>query len=192
MKNILLLSCVVLCGMLLVAGCSKKLKHTDNKFKKIDQPFDEKKYYSDKKYYRSTGQGKALDLTVAKRIAETNARQAIASQIEVKVKSVGEQFLQNREITNKLETTSKYEDITRTVINETLTQVKIIGQESFQNQKGGSGEYIHYVAMEMPTTAVADNLSQKISSDESLKQDFDLQKFREIYEKELEDFKNGN
>ncbi|MEM9299656.1 MAG: LPP20 family lipoprotein [Bacteroidota bacterium] len=192
MKNNLFLSCIVLCGMLAMAGCSKKLKQSDSKFKKIDQPFDEKKYYSDKKYYRSTGQGKALDLTVAKRIAETNARQAIASQIEVKVKSVGEQFLQNREISNKLETTSKYEDITRTVINETLTQVKIIGQESYQNQKGSNGEYIHYVAMEMPTTAVADNLTKKISTDESLKQDFDLQKFRKIYEQELEDFKNNN
>ena len=78
------------------------------------------------------------------------------------------------------------------MINETLTQVKIIGQESYQNQKGSNGEYIHYVAMEMPPTAVADSLTKKISTDESLKQDFDLQKFRKIYEQELEDFKNNN
>lgn len=192
MKKNIFLSCIVFCSMLLIVSCSKKLKQTDNKFKKIEQPFDTKKYFSDKKYYRSTGQGKSLDLTVAKRIAETNARQAIASQIEVKVKSVGEQFLQNREISNKLETTSKYEDITRTVINETLTQVKIIDQESYQNQKGSTGEYIHYVAMEMPTTAIADKMADKISADESLKQDFDLQKFRKIYEQELEDFKKNN
>lgn len=190
MKNHFL-SYFILCALLVVAGCSKKIKQSDSKYKKIDQPFDQNKYYSDKKYYRATGQGKALDLTVAKRIAETNARQAIASQIEVKVKSVGEQFLQNREISNKLETTSKYEDITRTVINETLTQVKIIGQESYQNQKGNAGEYIHYVAMEMPTSAIADKMVDKISSDESLKQDFDLQRFREIYEQEMEDFENN-
>jgi len=181
----------VLCTMLIAVGCSKKIKQSDSKFKKIDQPFDQKKYYSDKKYYRATAQGKALDLTVAKRIAQTNARQAIASQIEVKVKSVGEQFLQNREISNKLETTSKYEDITRTVINETLTQVKIIGQESYQNQKGSSGEYIHYVAMEMPTSAIADKMINQISNDEALKQDFDLQRFRKIYEQEMEDFENN-
>ncbi|MFT6802968.1 MAG: hypothetical protein ACJA2N_002160 [Salibacteraceae bacterium] len=181
----------MICALLTVVGCSKKLKQTDSKFKKIEQPFDEKKYYSDKKFYRATGQGKSLDLTVAKRIAETNARQAIASQIEVKVRSVGEQFLQNREISNKLETTSKYEDITRTVIDETLTKVKIIGQESFQNKKGKSGEYIHYVVMEMPTTAVVDKMAQEISEEESLKQEFDLQKFRKVYEQELEDLKNN-
>ncbi len=190
MKSNLISYCLMLCVFFLAVSCSNKIKQTDNKFKKIDQPFDAPKYYSDKKHYRSTGQGKSLDLTVAKRIAETNARQAMAAQIEVKVRSVGEQFLQNREISNKLTTTSKYEDITRTVISETLTQVKIIGQESYQSQKGSSGEYIHYVAMEMPTTAIVDEMSEKISSDEELKQDFDLKKFREIYEQELKDFEN--
>ncbi|MBV6647896.1 MAG: LPP20 family lipoprotein [Cyclobacteriaceae bacterium] len=191
MKNSFVLSFLVLAIIALMTGCSKKLKQTDNKYKKIDAPFDASKYYSDKKHYRSTGQGKSLDLTVAKRIAETNARQAMASQIEVKVRSVGEQFLQNREISNKIETTSKYEDLTRTVIDETLTQVKIIGQQSFQNKKRKSGEYIHYVAMEMPTAAIASKMANKISVDESLKQDFDLEKFREIYLQELEDFENN-
>lgn len=190
MKRSILLSSLVFSALLVMVGCNRKLKQTDSNFKKIDQPFDASKYYSDKKHYRATGQGKALDLTVAKRIAATNARQEMASQIEVKVRSVGEQFLQNREISNTIETTSKFEDLTRTVIDETLTQVKIIGQQSYQNKKGKSGEYIHYIAMEMPTTAIVDNMVDKISVDESLKQDFDLQKFREIYEKELEEFKN--
>ncbi len=192
MKKSILIPSLILSVILLTVGCNKKLKQTDSNFKRIDTPFDASKYYSDKKHYRATGQGKSLDLTVAKRIAETNARQAMASQIEVKVRSVGEQFLQNREISNKLETTSKFEDLTRTVIDETLTQVKIVGQQSFQNKKKKSGEYIHYVAMEMPTTAIVDEMANKISADETLKQDFELQKFREIYQKELEEFKNDN
>ncbi|MEL7004998.1 MAG: LPP20 family lipoprotein [Bacteroidota bacterium] len=191
MKNNVLSIFLLLSIVFLGASCSKKIQQSDNKFKKIDQPFDAPKYFSDKKHYRSTGQGKSLDLTVAKRIAETNARQAMASQIEVRVRSVAEQFLQNRSISDNLETTSKYEDITRTVIDETLTQAKIVGQESYQNQKGKNGEYIHYVAMEMPTDAVVDRMVDKISGDDALKQDFDLQKFRKIYEQELEDFKNN-
>ena len=88
MRNKLFSVCVAVCTILLAASCgSNKIQQTDNKFKKIDQPFDAPKFYSDKKHYRSTGQGKSLDLTVAKRIAETNARQAMASQIEVRVKS---------------------------------------------------------------------------------------------------------
>jgi len=185
MKNIaIILSMLVLFSV----GCSSKLKRTDTKLKSIDQPFTQSKYFSDKKNYRATGEGKALDLTVAKRIAETNARQAIASQMEVQVRSVGEQFLQNRSISNKLETTSKYEDITRTVIDQTLTSVKIIDQESFQNKKG---EYVHYVAMEMSTSSIADKMVDEISTDEQLKQDFDLERFRKVYEEELEKFQNG-
>ena len=184
-KTIILLSSAVL----LLAGCNAKLRRADTKLKRIDQPFTASKYYSDKKNYRATGEGRALDLTVAKRIAETNARQAIASQMEVKVRSVGEQFLQNRSISNKLETTSKYEDSTRTVIDRTLTDIKIIGQESYQNKKG---EYVHYVAMEMSTSKVADKMAQRISADEQLKQDFDLERFRKVYEEELENFKNDH
>ena len=186
MKRILY---TLLIASFLLPACNSKLKRSDAKLKEIEQPFDGKKYFSDKKSYRSIGEGKALDLTVAKRIAETNARQAIASQIEVKVRSVGEQFLQNRNISNKLETTSKYEDITRTVIDQTLKQVKIKDQKSFQNKKG---EFVHYVALEMSTEAVENDVVKGISDDEQLKQDFDLQKFREIYKQELEEFKNGN
>ena len=178
---------LILC-FLILSACNSKLKRADTNLKKIEQPFTSNKYYSDKKYYRSTGEGKAQELTVAKRIAETNARQAIASQMEVKVRSVGEQFLQNRSISNKLETTSKYEDITRVVIDQTLSNIKIIGQESFQNKKG---EYVHFVAMEMSTTPIADKMVEEISSDEELKQDFDLERFRKIYEEELENFKNN-
>jgi hypothetical protein len=45
--------------------------------------------------------------------------------------------------------------------------------------------------MEMPTTAVVDKMAQEISEEESLKQEFDLQKFRKVYEQELEDLKNN-
>ena len=184
MKNIAIFLSVL---MLVATGCSNKIKLTDTKLKRIEQPFTQSKYFSDKKNYRATGEGRAQELTVAKRIAETNARQAIASQMEVKVRSVGEQFLQNRSISNKLETTSKYEDITRTVIDQTLTSVKIMDQESYQNKKG---EYVHYVAMEMSTSAIADKMVEGISTDEQLKQDFDLERFRKIYEEELEKFQN--
>lgn len=179
----------ILCVLsaLVLSGCSSKLKRADSKLKRIEQPFTSNKYATDKKHYRAIAEGKAYDLTVAKRIAETNARQAIASQMEVKVRSVGEQFLQNRAVSNKLETTSKFEDITRTVIDETLVNVKIIDQESFQNKKG---EYVHYVAMEMSTTQLANRMEKGISADEQLKQDFDLERFRKIYEEELEKLKN--
>ncbi|MCR9251661.1 MAG: LPP20 family lipoprotein [bacterium] len=180
---------LLIAGTLLFSACNSKLKRADAKLKEIEAPFKGGKYYSDKKNYRAIGEGKALDLTVAKRIGETNARLAIASQIEVKVRSVGEQFLQNRNISNKLETTSKYEDLTRTVIDKTLREVKIIDQKSFQNKKG---EFVHYVALEMATSAVENDMVEGINNDKALKQDFELQKFREIYQEELQKFKEGN
>ncbi len=180
---------VLITCTLFLSACNSKLKRADAKLKEIEAPFKGGKYYSDKKSYRAIGEGKALDLTVAKRIGETNARLAIASQIEVKVRSVGEQFLQNRNISNKLQTTSKYEDLTRTVIDKTLRQVKIIDQKSFQNKKG---EFVHYVAMEMSTSAVENDMVDGINNDQQLKQDFELEKFRKIYQEELQKFKEGS
>ena len=170
-------------------SCTKKMKRTDSKLKKIEEPFSSKKYFSDKKYFRATGEGRAMDLTVAKRIAETNARQALASQIQVKVRSVGEQFLQNRALDNKLETQSKFEDLTRTVVDQTLTGVQTVDSESYQNKKG---QYVHYVAMQMSTSDVEENMVNGISNDSKLKQDFELKKFREIYQQELDKFSDGN
>lgn len=176
--------------MVVALGCTQKLKRTETKkFKEIEQPFDKKRYYSDKKDYRSTGEGHARDLTVAKRIAETNARQSIASQIEVQIRSVGEQFLQNANINNKLETKSKFEDLTRSVVDQTLTGVKIVDSRSFQNKKG---IYAHYVAMEMPVGEIEKNMEDGISNDDKLRQEFELEKFRKIYHEELERFKEGN
>ncbi|HHP7242415.1 MAG TPA: LPP20 family lipoprotein [Cyclobacteriaceae bacterium] len=186
MKKFTFLIVVVL---LVSAGCSKKLKQTDTKLKEIEQPFQSNKYFSDKKHFRSIGEGRAQDLTVAKRIAETNARQSIASQIEVKVRSVGEQYLQNRSFENRLSTNTKYEEITRTVIDQILPNIEIFDQKSYQNKKG---DYVHYVAMQMSTSALANRLENNISVDEQLKQDFELDRFREIYEEELNNFSEGN
>lgn len=184
---------LILIGVLMTAGisgCNQKLKRADSKkLKEIEQPFDSKKYFSDKKDYRAVGEGRAMDLTVAKRIAETNARQSIASQIEVQIRSVGEQFLQNRSIGTDLETKSKYEDLTRSVVDQTLSGVKVVDAKSFQNKKG---MYVHYVAMEMPVDEVERQMEEGISRDEKLKQDFELQKFREVYNEELNKFSESN
>jgi len=186
MKKLPFLFVIVL---FVAVSCNKKLKQTDTKLKEIEQPFQSNRYFSDKKYFRSTGEGRAQDLTVARRIAETNARQSLASQIEVKVRSVGEQYLQNRSFDDRLSTNTKYEEITRTVIDQVLPNVEIFDQKSYQNKKG---EYVHYVAMQMSTTALADRLENGISADEQLKQDFELQRFREIYEEELNNFSEEN
>jgi len=175
--------------ILIAPGCSQKLHRADRNLKEIKEPFDSKKYYSDKKDYRATGEGRAKDLTVAKRIAETNARQSLASQIQVQVRSVGEQYLQNRNLDSKTETQSKFEDLTRSVVDQTLTGVKIVDSQSFQNKKG---LYVHYVAMEMPVAELQKNLEDGISGDSKLKQDFELNKFRQIFNEELSKFKEEN
>ncbi|MCZ6693067.1 MAG: hypothetical protein O6939_04085, partial [Bacteroidetes bacterium] len=61
--------------------------------------------------------------------------------------------------------------------------------ESYQNKKG---QYVHYVAMQMSTADVEENMVNGISNDSKLKQDFELKKFREIYQQELDKFSDGN
>jgi hypothetical protein len=188
MKTKAILILFLVAGIMTIS-CTRKLKQTDVKLKKIETPFEGKKYFSDKKHYRATGEGIAQDLTVARRIAETNARQGLASQIEVKVRSVGEQYLQNRSINQNIETNTKYEDITRTVIDETLRNIELFDQKSYKDKKGN---FVHYVAMQMSTEAVAEGMIEKIRADDKLKQDFELERFRRIYEQELEEFNKEN
>lgn len=186
--SILFLSLLIL--TIALSSCSKKIKMTDSKLKPIETPFEGNKYTTDKNHFRAVGEGVSDDRTVARRIAELNAKQAIASQIQTLTRSVGEQYLENTGLRGTSEAASSFEEVTRTVVDEVLRDLQIIDQQGFQDTE--NGQFVYYVAMQMSKSEAGSNLTKGISEDERLKIKFDQERFREIYEKELEEYKNGN
>ena len=195
MKNVfkkmtywVMMAAIIVSAAMFVTGCkSKKLPSVQEGSVEMSVPLSGKEYRSDKDYFRATGNGVSRDLAAAKKIAQQNARVALATQISSTMKAVSENYIQDRQINNRDEFGSKFEEISRTVVNQTLNDVREMDEKVFQEK---DGRYRYYVAIEMSKEPVIRNLNQGISKEAKMQQDFDQYRFRQILDDEMKKFEN--
>lgn len=188
MKTIKLLAIPVLAIALTTTSCkSKKSAGTpiakQEGLIEISTPFDSKEYRSDEENFRSKQSGKSPDLATAKKIAYQNARAEMAGNINAIVKRVTDQYTNQRTIGNKQEFENKFEELAREVVNLEMSNVRELGQKTFQDPSDKS--YIVWIALEANKKGVFDKIDGKISSDAKLQLDYDKKKFQEIFDAEM-------
>ncbi len=149
----------------------------------LNMPFSEDKYKTDKDYFRATGQGKSPDLATAKSIALLNAETQIARNINTKIKAVIDQYTNQRSIADKQDYESKFEQETRSIVNQSISDVKILGEKAF---KENNGTINYFIVIEISKTSLKENISNKISSNQKLQLDYDKKKFEETFNAEME------
>ncbi len=185
MKTIKLLA-IPAFALLVVIGCKSKKPVSVAKQEgliEISTPFDSKEYRSDEENFRSKQSGKSPDLATAKKIAYQNARAEMASNINATVKRVTDQYTNQRTVGNTQEFENKFEELAREVVNLEMSNVKELGQKTFQDPSDKS--YIVWIALEANKKSVFDKIDAKISSDAKLKLDYDKQKFQQIFDAEM-------
>ncbi len=148
----------------------------------ITVPFSESKYRSDNEAFRAKQVGKSPDLATAKKIAFQNARSEMAGNINSMVKRVTDQYTNQRTVGNTQEFENKFEELAREVVNLEMSNVKEIGEKIF---KEPNGSFSYWIAIEAGKKEVFDKLDAKISSNASLKLDYDKQKFQQIFDAEM-------
>ena len=148
----------------------------------ITVPFSESKYRSDNDAFRAKQVGKSPDLATAKKIAFQNARSEMAGNINSMVKRVTDQYTNQRTVGNTQEFENKFEELAREVVNLEMSNVKEIGEKIF---KESNGSFSYWIAIEAGKKEVFDKLDAKISSNASLKLDYDKQKFQQIFDAEM-------
>ena len=153
----------------------------------VSVPLSGKEYRSNKDFFRATQSGKSPDLATAKKIALQNARTELAGNVEATMKAVIDNYTNQRTVGDKQEFENKFEEYSRTVINTTLNDVRIMDEKVF---KENDGKYTYYIAIEMSKEPIIRNVSDRISKDAKLQLDFDQYKFRQEFEKEMEKFEN--
>ena len=168
-KN-LFVSIITATLILAVAGCGNSKKLPSAGSTKVTVPLSGKEYRTDKNYFRATQSGKSPDLATAKKIALQNARTELASGIESTLKAVIENYTNQRTVGDKQEFENKFEEQSRTVVNQILNDVRIIGDEVY---KEANGSFTYYVAIEMSKDALTNSLNDRISKDAKLQLDFD-------------------
>jgi rubrerythrin len=185
MKTIKLLA-IPAFALLVITGCKSKKAVSVAKQEgliEISTPFDSKEYRSDEEHFRSKQSGKSPDLATAKKIAYQNARAEMASNINAIVKRVTDQYTNQRNVGNTQEFENKFEELSREVVNLEMSNVKELGQKTFQDPSDKA--YIVWIALEANKKSVFDKIDAKISNDGKLKLDYDKQKFQQVFDAEM-------
>lgn len=153
----------------------------------VNVPFSEGKYKSDNNYFRAKQSGISPDLATAKKVAIINAKAELGGIVNSTIKSVTDQYTNQRTVGSEQELEIKFEELAREVVNESVADVRIMDEKVF---KETNNTYTYWVAIEMSKDAVLESLANKISNDEKLQLDYDKMKFEQIFNSEMEKLKN--
>jgi hypothetical protein len=150
------------------------------------EPFSEGKYRSDKKFWRAVGNAQSIKLDVSKEKALLIAKQRLAGFIQSQIKSVTDRYMNSMEAGGKEEINSSFEVLTREVINQTLADIRVMGEEVRYIKK--KKQFNAYVAIEVNKAEFLNSLENRISQNDRIRLRFDKKKFEEIYNQEMDRF----
>ena len=155
----------------------------DQRETRIVLPCHGVQYSSDMNYFRATGSATNPNLRTAQRMARLDANASLAATISVTVQSVTERYIAEVRIGDDTEFSERFEDITRSVAEQELSNVETICSETdFEN-----GRYTIYIAVETPRGEIINNIEKDVGQKEDASDLlFDKKKFEEIFNEEME------
>lgn len=138
---------------------------------------------SDKKFFRATSMATSSDLQLAKEKALLLAKQRLVTLVNSNTKSVTDRYVNEREFSNASEFEQKFENLTREVADETLTNIVVTCEKaSVLDDK----KYRAFIAIEVAKEDVLNGIENKISKNQKLQVDYDKKKFEDIFNQEME------
>lgn len=145
-------------------------------------------YRSDSEYFRANSTADSPNMANSKRMALSNARAELAGQMEVTVKAVIDNYVQDVTIGDMQEFQQRYEGMSREVINQKLTGTRIICEEVTRTPEG---RYRTYVAIELSGSEILDAMNERISRDDRLRLDYDYDRFKNTFNEEMKNMEQG-
>jgi hypothetical protein len=160
---------------LFVVSCKSKEKSPKGE-SEVVVPCSGSEFFTTNKFFRANSIGESQDQVTSKKKALANARAELASSIQTTVKAVTDNYVNSREMNNKEEVEERFEQLNREIVDQKLSGLKTICEKLMQTQ---NGTYKTYIAIEL------------LSKDERLKIDYDYEKFKETFDKEMEKMGSG-
>lgn len=189
MKKLIRLSYVaVAVAAALFAGCKSKQVVPSGE-KEVVVPCSGPDFFTNNKVFRANSIGESMDQVTSKKKALTNARNELAQSIQTTVKTVTDNYTNSRTMDKREALEQKFEQLNREVVDQTLQGVRTICEKLMQTKEGN---YKTYVAIELSADDLVKEYNSRITKDESLKIDYDYEKFKDTFNAEMEKKKNGN
>jgi len=172
---------VLAIGLASCSGSRKATKQTVGTIIK-DLPC-QKDGRSDKKYFRAYADAKSQNLNMARTKALTQAKANLASVINTTIKTVNDNYMNERQFDNKLEFEAKFESLTREVVKQELSNIEVICEQQSVTK---DGLYNKFIAIQIDKSSLVEAVESKLSKDQKLQVDYDKMKYQEVLDKEME------
>jgi hypothetical protein len=197
MKNLnaIKLSLITLLILSITYGCGPGktvVKETKTKQKNVvllEGPCEGKKFSSDDKFYRANVTYDHINRATGKALANEFAQTQISADILTIVNQVSDNYRKTVELGANQVYQARYESMARLVVEDVASSARTICEVTTQNTE--TKKYTFHVAREVSKGDIINKLNDKISQDEVLKIDYDYEKFKETFEKEM-DKRRGN
>lgn len=184
-----ILSVAVVATALTFTGCKGKNKEPQVKGETvIEMHCFGSEYFSNKKFLRASGVGESMDRAVAMKKAMNEAKTKLAGSVETQIKATIDNYANSREMNNKEQVQERFEALSREVINQKLANLKTICEKLTQKE---DKKYVSYVAIEMEAKDLIEAINERITKEETLRIDYDYEKFKETFEKEMDKLEKG-
>jgi hypothetical protein len=186
-----LASCLMFLALagVLMTGCKSKEKAPPKGETEVMVPCSGSDYFTTNKFFRANSIGESQDQVTSKKKALTNARNELAQAIQTTVKTVTDNYVNSREMNNREEVEERFESLNREVVDQTLSGIRTLCEKLMKTQQG---TFKTYVAIELSADELVAKYNERLSKDERLKIDYDYEKFKETFDKEMEKLKSGS
>jgi hypothetical protein len=141
--------------------------------------------------FRANSIGESMDQVTSKKKALTNARNELAQSIQTTVKTVTDNYTNSTSVDKREQLEQKFESLNREVVDQTLQGIRTICEKLVQTK---DGNYKTYIAIELSADDLVKQYNSRITADEKLKVDYDYEKFKDTFNKEMDKMaaqKNG-
>ncbi len=171
---------------IVVSGCKSKEKLPKGE-EEVIVPCSGTEYFTTKSHFRSNSLGESQDQVTSKRRALTNARAELAASISTMVKTVTDNYVISREFNNREEVEERFESLNREIVEQQLSGIRTICEKLVRTNQN---VYKTYIAIELSADELVSAYNQRLSNDERLRIDYDYEKFKETFDKEMEKMSN--
>lgn len=146
-------------------------------------------FYSDATTFRASGEGFSHSMTTAKNKALQTARERLATSIESTMQAVIDNYASSYETGMDEESKSKYQGLSRTIVNRTLQGVVPICEKVMQTPEGA---YRAYVAVEMMGGKILEEYNNSVNKDDKLRIEYEYEKFKQTFDEEMRKLEEKN
>ena len=187
MKTRITLFAIAALTMIAISSCKKEKQLTSTPADRgevvIKQYCSTTQFPTTAENFRASASGTSQNQENARKMARSNASGQMAQNIKQTMQIVGDNFTKAQFVNNKEDANATFQELIRTTVDLELKGCVVVCEELVQT---ANGDYTCYMALELKGGNILDAYNNSLSNNEKLKADYDYEKFKETFDKEME------